>query len=70
MAVPEFYHLGEANGYICLKVLAEETFSDISTRLEQTAIQQSHKINPLQIPFARTVRATMAFGFYRKVLGI
>ena len=32
---------------------------------EQTAIQQSHIINPLLTSFARSVRESIAFGFYR-----
>ena len=36
-----------------------------STKSEQTAIQQSHIINPLLTPFARSVRESIAFGFYR-----
>ena len=36
-----------------------------STKSEQTAIQQSHIINPLLTSFARSVRESIAFGFYR-----
>ncbi len=36
-----------------------------SARSEQTAIQQSHIINPLLTSFARSVRESIAFGFYR-----
>ncbi len=32
---------------------------------EQTAIQQSHIINPLLTSFARSVWESIAFGFYR-----
>ncbi len=32
---------------------------------EQTAIQQSHIINPLLTSFARSVRESIAFGFHR-----
>ena len=36
-----------------------------SAKSEQTAIQQSHIINPLLTSFARSVRESIAFGFYR-----
>ena len=35
------------------------------TKSEQTAIQQSHIINPLLTSYARSVRESIAFGFYR-----
>ena len=37
----------------------------VRTKSEQTAIQQSHIINPLLTSFARSVRESIAFGFYR-----
>ncbi len=52
--------------YIRLKVAATKVFSCFfSTKSEQTAIQQSHIINPLLTSFARSVRESIAFGFYR-----
>ena len=38
-------------------------FLFFSTKSEQTAIQQSHIINPLLTSFARSVRESIAFGF-------
>ncbi len=38
-----------------------------STKSEQTAIQQTHIINPLLTSFARSVRESIAFGFYRTI---
>ena len=43
----------------------ESVFWFFSTKSEQTAIQQSHIINPLLTSFARSVRESIAFGFYR-----
>ncbi len=43
----------------------ESVFCFFSTKSEQTAIQQSHIINPLLTSFARSVRENIAFGFYR-----
>ena len=43
----------------------ESIFLFFSTKSEQTAIQQSHIINPLLTSFARSVREIIAFGFYR-----
>ena len=43
----------------------ESVFCFFSTKSEQTAIQQSHIINPLLTSFARSVRESIAFGFYR-----
>ncbi len=43
----------------------ESVFLFFSTKSEQTAIQQSHIINPLLTSFARSVREIIAFGFYR-----
>ena len=43
----------------------ESVFWVFSTKSEQTAIQQSHIINPLLTSFARSVRESIAFGFYR-----
>ncbi len=40
-------------------------FYNTSCSPEQTAIQQSHIINPLLTSFARSVRESIAFGFYR-----
>ncbi len=42
----------------------ESVFLFFSTKSEQTAIQQSHIINPLLTSFARSVRESIAFGFY------
>ena len=44
----------------------EKVFSDLffSTKSEKIAIQQSHIINPLLTSFARSVRESIAFGFY------
>ncbi len=41
----------------------ESVFCFFSTKSEQTAIQQSHIINPLLTSFARSVRESIAFGF-------
>ncbi len=43
----------------------ESVFWFFSTKSEQTAIQQSHIINPLLTSFARSVRESIAFGFCR-----
>ena len=43
----------------------ESVFLFFSTKSEQTAIQQSHVINPLLTSFAQSVRESIAFGFYR-----
>ncbi len=43
----------------------ESVFLFFSTKSEQTAIQQSHIINPLLTSFAWSVRESIAFGFYR-----
>ncbi len=51
--------------YIRLKVAATKVFFFFSRKSEQTAIQQSHIINPLLTSFARSVRESIAFGFYR-----
>ncbi len=43
----------------------EKVFSGLFyTKSEQIAIQQSRIINPLLISFARSVRESIAFGFY------
>ncbi len=48
------------------KVVATKVFFlFFFTKSEQTAIQQSHIINPLLTSFARSVRESIAFGFYR-----
>ena len=39
-----------------------------ATKSQQIAIQQSHIINPLLTSFARSVRESIAFGFYRTAL--
>ncbi len=44
---------------------SESVFWVFSTKSEQTAIQQSHIMNPLLTSFARSVRESIAFGFYR-----
>ncbi len=52
--------------YIRLKVAATKVFFGFfPTKSEQTAIQQSHIINPLLTSFAWSVRESIAFGFYR-----
>ena len=43
----------------------ESVFLFFSTKSEQTAFRQSHIINPLLTSFARSVRESIAFGFYR-----
>ncbi len=49
----------------CRTCSNESVFLFFSTKSEQTAIQQSHIINPLLTSFARSVRESIAFGFYR-----
>ena len=75
----EFYYLGETNDPNATfqgednaeqninKNGQEKVFSDLvfSTKSEKIAIQQSHIINPLLTSFARSVRESIAFGFYR-----
>ena len=52
--------------YIRLKVAATKVFFVFfPAKSEQTAIQQSHIINPLLTSYARSVRESIAFGFYR-----
>ncbi len=55
--------------YIRVKVVATKVFFgffyNTNCSPEQTAIQQSHIINPLLTSFARSVRESIAFGFYR-----
>ena len=48
-----------------IKLQQRKRFWVFSTKSEQTAIQQSHIINPLLTSFARSVRESIAFGFYR-----
>ncbi len=48
-----------------LRFKAKITPNKASTNLEKIAIQQSHIINPLLTSFARSVRESIAFGFYR-----
>ncbi len=43
----------------------QKCFLVFSTKSEKIAIQQSHIINPLLTSFARSVRESIAFGFYR-----
>jgi hypothetical protein len=43
----------------------EKVFCFFYTKSEQTAIRQSHIINPLLTSFARSVRESIAFVFYR-----
>ncbi len=43
----------------------EKCFLVFSTKSEKFAIQQSHIINPLLTSFSRSVRESIAFGFYR-----
>ena len=47
------------------KTAKKKCFLVFSTNLEKNAIQQSHIINPLLTSFARSVRESIAFGFYR-----
>ncbi len=47
------------------KTATKKCFLVFSTKSEQIAIQQSHIINPLLTSFARSVRESIAFGFYR-----
>ena len=47
------------------KTAKKKCFLVFSTKSEQNAIQQSHIINPLLTSFARSVRESIAFGFYR-----
>ena len=48
--------------------LAAKEFFVFSTKSQQIAIQQSHIINPLSTSFARSIRESIAFGFYRTAL--
>ena len=73
----EFYYPGETNdpNATCqgednteqkiTKTAKKKCFLVFSTKSEQIAIQQSHIINPLLTSFARSVRESIAFGFYR-----
>ncbi len=56
-------HRARNRQYIRLK--AAKVFSGLFYKSEQIAIQQSHIINPLLTSFARSVRESIAFGFYR-----
>ncbi len=47
------------------KTAKKKCFLVFSTKSEKIAIQQSHIINPLLTSFARSVRESIAFGFYR-----
>ena len=47
------------------KTAKKKCFLVFSTKSEKIAIQQSHIINPLLTSFARSVRESNAFGFYR-----
>ena len=47
------------------KTAKKKCFLVFSTKSEQIAIQQSHLVNPLLTSLARTVRESIAFGFYR-----
>ena len=73
----EFYYLGETNDPNATfqgednaeqnsnKNSQEKVSSGLSTNSEKIAVQQSHIINPLLTLFARSVRESTAFGFYR-----
>ena len=74
----EFYYPGETNypNATCqgeritpkkttTKTATKKCFLVFSTKSEKNAIQQSHIINPLLTSFARSVRESIAFGFYR-----
>ncbi len=47
------------------KTAKKKCFLVFSTKSEKIAIQKSHIINPLLTSFARSVRESNAFGFYR-----
>ncbi len=47
------------------KTAKKKCFLVFSTKSEKIAIQQSHIINPLLTSFVRSVRESIAFGFYR-----
>ncbi len=47
------------------KTAKKKCFLVFSTKSEQLAIQQSHIISPLLTSFARSVRESIALGFYR-----
>ena len=51
-----------------LAVKLRKRFLVFPTKSQQIAIQQSHIINPLLTSFARSVRESIAFGFYRTAL--
>ena len=73
----EFYYLGETDDpnatfqgednaeQSSTKTAKKKCFLVFSTNLEKIAIQQSHIINPLLTSFARSLRESTAFGFYR-----
>ena len=73
----EFYYPGETNDPNVMfqgehnteqnniKTAKKQCFLVFSTKSEQIAIQQSHIINPLLASFARSVRESIAFAFYR-----
>ena len=50
---------------VARKVATKVFFCFFHTKSKQTAIQQSHIINPLLTSFARSVRESIPFGFYR-----
>ncbi len=49
------------------KTTTKTAKSGLFYKSEQIAIQQSHIINPLLTSFARSVRESIAYGFYRTV---
>ena len=67
----EFYYPGETNAELitlnktATKTAKKKCFLVFSTKSEKIAIQKSHIINPLLTSFARSVRESNAFGFYR-----
>ncbi len=72
----EFYYLGETNDPNATyqgednaeqnnNKNSKKSVSGLFYKSEQIAIQQSHIINPLLTSFARSVRESIAYGFYR-----
>ena len=65
----EFYYPEQTNDpKNTAERLAVKAFLVFSTKSQQIAIQQSHIINPLLTSFARSVRESIAFSFYRTAL--
>ncbi len=74
----EFYYPGETNdpnakitpNKTATKTAKKKCFLVFCTQSEKIAIQQSHIINPLLTSFARSVRESNAFVFYRTDLAL